>query len=99
STMLDPKFVLNNADLVKKAIEDKKAANEFTDVDEFFALDERRKKVLLEVEALKAEKNKFSKEIGVLMGKLKGALVGGSDDITAINTVIADLQHKSGAKD
>src|SRR5436190_3794190 len=97
--MLDAKFVLANPDVVKKAIEDKKAANEFTDVDEFFALDERRKKVLLEVEAIKAEKNKVSKEIGVLMGRLKGAVVGGSDDIGAINTMVAELQKQSSAKD
>jgi seryl-tRNA synthetase len=97
--MLDSKFVLAHPDAVKKAIEDKKAANEFTDVDEFFVLDERRKKVLLEVEALKSEKNKISKEIGVLMGKLKSAMVAGSDDIAAINTMVAEMQHQSSAKD
>ena len=43
-------------------------------------------RALLEVEALKSEKNKFSKEIGVLMGRLKGAMVAGSDDIAAIRS-------------
>ncbi|HLX61703.1 MAG TPA: serine--tRNA ligase [Planctomycetota bacterium] len=97
--MLDPKFVLANLAVVKKAIEDKKAANDFTDVDEFVTLDERRKKVVLEVEALKAEKNKISKEIGVLMGKLKGSMTSGSDDIAVINTMVAELQKNSKAKD
>ena len=97
--MLDPKFVLANPDVVKKAIEDKKAANEFTDVAEFQTLDEQRKKVVVEVETLKAEKNKFSKEIGVLMGKLKGALAAGSDDISVINNMVAELQKGSKAKD
>ena len=97
--MLDPKFVLANPDVVKKAIEDKKAANEFTDVDEFQTLDDRRKKVLVEVETLKAEKNKISKEIGVLMGKLKGSMTSGSDDISAVNTIIAEMQKVSKAKD
>lgn len=97
--MLDFKFVLANPGVVKKAIEDKKAANEFTDVDELVTLDERRKKVVLEVEALKAEKNKFSKEIGVLMGRLKGAMASGSDDIAVINTMVAELQKASKAKD
>ncbi len=96
--MLDFKFVLANPGVVKKAIEDKKAANEFTDVDELVTLDERRKKVVLEVEALKAEKNKFSKEIGVLMGRLKGAMASGSDDIAVINTMVAELQKASKAR-
>src|SRR5579862_823776 len=99
TAMLDPKFVLANLAVVKKAIEDKKAANDFTDVDEFVTLDERRKKVVLEVEALKAEKNKISKEIGVLMGKLKGSMTSGSDDIAVINTMVAELQKNSKAKD
>ncbi len=97
--MLDFKYVLANPDIVKSAINDKKAANEFTDVDEFMTLDEQRKKVVLEVEALKADKNKASKEIGVLMGKLKGAMASGSDDISVINNMVVELQKASKAKD
>ena len=93
--MLDFKYVLAHPDVVKKAIEDKKAANEFTDVDEFAAIDEQRKKVVLEVEALKAEKNKASKEIGMLMGKLKGAMASGSDDISANMSPIDKLPSVS----
>ena len=74
--MLDPKFVLANLELVQKAIDEKKAANEFTDLKQLPLLEERRKKAIFEFETLKAEKNKLSKEIGMRMGKLKGAATG-----------------------
>ena len=98
--MLDYKFVLANPDAVKKVIECKKAANEFTDVDEFFKLEEQRKKVILEVEALKAEKNKLSKEIGAKMGRLKGAMASASPaEIAAVNSEIGELQKRSKGQD
>lgn len=98
--MLDHKLVLSNPAAVKKAIEDKKAGNEFTDVDEFAALEERRKKVIIEVEALKAEKNKLSKEIGAKMGQLKGVMKSASPaEIAAVNAEIGEMQKRSKSQD
>jgi seryl-tRNA synthetase len=98
--MLDYKVVLVNLEAVKKAIEDKRAANEFTDVDEFVKLEEERKRVILEVEALKAEKNKLSKDIGARMGRLKSASAkGAAEDLAKINAEVADLQKQSKSKD
>ncbi|HYG73593.1 MAG TPA: serine--tRNA ligase [Planctomycetota bacterium] len=92
--MLDLKFVLANLDLVQKAINDKKAANEHTDLKKLPVLEEQRKKVILEAETLKAEKNKLSKEIGAKMGKSK-ALAADTEKLLAANAEIAELQRKS----
>lgn len=98
--MLDHKFVLSNPAAVKKAIEDKRAANEFTEVDEFTKLEERRKTVIIEVEALKADKNKLSREIGGKMGQLKGLMTGASPaEIAAVNAEIGELQKRSKSQD
>ncbi len=58
STMLDIKFIRNNPDIVKKAIKNKKVD---LDLDELISVDEERRKILGEVEALKAEQNQRSK--------------------------------------
>ncbi|HEY3321751.1 MAG TPA: serine--tRNA ligase [Planctomycetota bacterium] len=92
--MLDLKFVLANLDLVQKAIDDKRAANEYTDLKVLPALEDARKKSILEGEQLKAEKNKLSKEIGAKMGKLKAA-AGDPDKLTAANAEVAEIQKKS----
>jgi seryl-tRNA synthetase len=92
--MLDLKFVLANLETVQRAIDDKSAANEFTDLKKLASLEEQRKTAIQEVEKLKAEKNKLSKDIGARMGQLKAA---GSDPekFKAINTEIGELQTKS----
>jgi len=58
--MLDPKFIRANPELLKKAIQDK---GEKADIDEFLALDEKRRHIIAEVENLKAERNTASMEI------------------------------------
>jgi seryl-tRNA synthetase len=94
--MLDLKYVLANLELVQKALEDKKAANEHTDLKKLPVLEENRKKVILEAETLKAEKNKLSKEIGAKMGKAR-SVADKSAMIPAVSAEIADLQKKSGS--
>jgi len=94
--MLDLKFVLANLELVQKAIDDKKAANEYTDLQRLPALEDLRKKCIQEAEKLKAEKNKLSKDIGVRMGRTK-ALAGDQEKLAAANGEIAELQKKSKA--
>ena len=92
--MLDYKYVLANLDLVQRAIDDKKAANEHTDLKKLPLLEDRRKTVILESEKLKAEKNKLSKDIGAKMGRSK-ALASDSALLPGINFEIADLQKES----
>ena len=66
--MLDLKFIRENSDLVKKAIKDR---NLNLDLEGLIRLDDSRRKVLTEVEALRAEKNKANDEItGLLKKKL-----------------------------
>ena len=63
--MLDIKFVRENPDLVDKACESRQNAH--WDREKFFELDEERRSVIAEVEALQAARNSASKEIGQLM--------------------------------
>lgn len=58
--MLDIKFIRENAEAVKENCINR---NVKCDVDELLALDERRRKLLLQVEDLKAEKNRLNDEI------------------------------------
>ena len=63
--MLDIKFVRENPDLVDKSCESRQNAH--WDREKFFELDEERRSVIAEVEALQAARNSASKEIGQLM--------------------------------
>ena len=67
--MLDIKFVRENPDLVDKACESRQNAH--WDREKFFELDEERRSVIAEVEALQAARNSASKEIGQLMRESK----------------------------
>ena len=68
--MLDIKLIRDNPDLVRKKLASRNAGDERF-VDEVLSLDEQRRKLLSEVEQLKAHRNKVSKEIGALMGQKK----------------------------
>ncbi len=69
--MLDIKFVRSNPELVKENIKNKFQDEKLPLVDEVLELDARNRDIKKEVEALRAEKNKLSKEIGKLMGQKK----------------------------
>lgn len=68
--MLDLKFVVENADKVKAAM--KTRSGEY-DVDAAVKLDARRREILREVEALKAERNRESAQIAELKKKKEDA--------------------------
>jgi len=90
--MLDVRFILQNAELVKKAIKDKHSDNEHTNVDRFVQLDEERRKAQTECDQLSAKKNQISKQIGPLMGQMKRV----EDELrTAIETKVSGLQKQS----
>ena len=69
--MLDIKFVRNNPDVVKQNIKNKFQHEKLPLVDEVIELDKRNREIKQEVEALRAEKNKASKEIGAMMAQKK----------------------------
>ena len=69
--MLDIKFVRNNPDVVKQYIKNKFQDEKLPLVDEVIELDKRNREIKQEVEALRAEKNKASKEIGAMMAQKK----------------------------
>ncbi len=57
--MLDIKFIRDNTDKVKKAIQDKRIS---LDLEKLLDLDTKRRDLLTEMESLQATKNQFSKE-------------------------------------
>ena len=69
--MLDIKFVRNNPEAVKQNIKNKFQDEKLPLVDEVLELDQKNRDIKQEVEALRAEKNKISKEIGALMAQGK----------------------------
>src|SRR5512137_2139417 len=68
--MLDIKLIREQPELVRQRLATRGAGEEGR-IDEVLRLDERRRKVLTEVEALKAQRKRVSKEIGALMGQKK----------------------------
>ena len=69
--MLDIKFVRNNPDVVKQNIKNKFQDQKLPLVDEVIELDQKNRDIKGEVEALRAEKNKISKQIGACMAQGK----------------------------
>ena len=88
--MLDAKFVRENPEIVRAAMESR-GSN--WDVDEFLALDEKRRAIIPQVESLQAERNAASKQIGALMkeGKreeaeaAKAQIAGIKDEIAGLD--------------
>jgi len=88
--MLDIKFIRENKEIVKEALKNR---NLKIDIDELVKLDEDRRSLLVEAEALKAERNKANDEISGLMKAKKNP----KDIIAKMKVVsqkIADLDKK-----
>ena len=68
--MLDIKLIRERPDFVRQRLATRGAGDEAR-IDELLKLDEQRRKLLGEVEALKAQRKRVSKEIGALMGQKK----------------------------
>lgn len=86
--MLDIKFIRENPDIIKKSIKDR--GMKF-DLEEFLDLDRDKRKMLIEVEGLKAEKNKASKG-----GKPGPEVIA---KMKSISQKISDLDAKVGEID
>ncbi len=69
--MLDLKFVRSNPEVVRQNIKNKFQDEKLPLVDEVLELDSRNREIKQEVEALRAQRNKISKQIGALMAQGK----------------------------
>jgi seryl-tRNA synthetase len=67
NTMIDIKFLRENPEVVKQNIRNKFQDSKLPLVDEVIALDKENREIKQEVEALRANRNKLSKQIGGLM--------------------------------
>ncbi len=72
ATMLDIKVIREQPEYVRQRLAARGAGDE-TKIDELLSLDEKRRHLLAEVENLKAQRNRVSKEIGALMAQKKSA--------------------------
>ncbi|HZF02228.1 MAG TPA: serine--tRNA ligase [Methylomirabilota bacterium] len=68
--MLDIKLIREKPDFVRQRLATRGAGDE-AKIDELIKFDDQRRKILAEVETLKATRNRVSKEIGALMGQKK----------------------------
>lgn len=70
-TMLDIKFVRENPDVVRQNIKNKFQDAKLPLVDEVLRLDKENREIKQELQALQADRNRISKEIGKLMAQGK----------------------------
>ena len=69
--MLDIKFLRENPEVVKQNIQNKFQDQKLPLVNEVIELDKENREIKQEVQALRANRNKLSKQIGALMGQGK----------------------------
>ena len=81
--MLDIKFVRENLAVVEEAMKNRNAS---FDSARFTELDEERRAAIAEEEALQAERNSSSKEIGKLMGQ------GKKEEAEAMKARVAEVK-------
>lgn len=87
--MLDIKFIKNNAELVKQAMKNRQKPMDDV-IDEIISLDEKRLKLISEVEAMRAEQNAFNKKIP--------AMKKSSEDTTEIMVKMKEISNAAAEK-
>ena len=100
--MLDLKFVRENPEIVKQNIKNKFQDRKLPLVDEVIALDEEHRKIKQEAEALRADRNRISKQIGALMAQgkkeeaeeVKKQVTAESERLEALSTQESELEEK-----
>ena len=100
--MLDIKFVRENPDIVRQNIKNKFQDRKLPLVDEVLELDVRNREIKKEVEALRAERNKLSKQIGALMGQgkkeeaeaVKAQVAASADRVAALTEEEKEVEAK-----
>jgi seryl-tRNA synthetase len=94
--MLDIRLIRERPDFVRQRLATRGAGDEAR-IDEVLSCDELRRKLLGEVEALKALRKRVSKEIGALMGQNKLAEADAKKKETAdLGSRIAELDKQAG---
>ncbi|MCM8760805.1 MAG: serine--tRNA ligase [Candidatus Omnitrophica bacterium] len=93
--MLDIKFIRDNKEIVKEALKNR-GLN--LDIDELLSLDEEKRKLLIDVERLKAERNKANDEISALI-KAKKNPKDIIDGMKSISQKISEFDKKVGELD
>ena len=91
--MLDIKFVRENPDIVRENIRKKFQDRKLPLVDEVLELDKKNREIKQEVEALRAEKNRLAKEVGVLMQQ------GKKDEAEQLKNKVRESSAKMDALD
>ena len=100
--MLDIKFVRENPEVVKQNIKNKFQDSKLPLVDEVLELDQKNREIKGEVEALRAEKNKTSKQIGAMMAQgkkeeaeeLKRKVTESADKMEALSAEEKEVEEK-----
>ena len=100
--MLDIKFVRNNPEVVKENIKKKFQDEKLPLVDEVLELDKKNRDIKQEVEVLRAERNKISKEIGACMAQgkkdeaeeLKKKVQANADRVESLSNEEKDVEAK-----
>ncbi len=100
--MIDIKFLRENPDIVKENIKKKFQDSKLPLVDEVIELDEQRRSNQAKADALRAERNKYSKQIGALMGQgkkdeaeeMKKLVTEKSDELARLEELEAELNEK-----
>jgi seryl-tRNA synthetase len=102
--VLDIKLIREKTGFVRQRLATRGAGDE-AKIDELLKLDEQRRKLLTELESLKAQRNRVSKEIGALMGQKKIAEADAKkaetkdlgDKISALDKQAAEIEVARGA--
>src|SRR5512139_1217614 len=93
--MLDLNLIREQPDLVRTSLKNRQM--DASPVDDILRLDEKRRSLLTQVEALKAERNAVSKEIGKMKDAAKrekkiAAMREVGDEIAALDKEVADVE-------
>ncbi len=100
--MLDIKFLRENPDVVKQNIKNKFQDQKLPLVDEVIELDQERRAAQGEADQLRADRNKFSRQIGALMGQgkkeeaeeMKAKVKEFGDKLAALEVKESELDEK-----
>jgi len=88
--MLDPRFVRENLDYIRRAMANRRSEWDFRG---FSAFDEERREMIAKVETLQARRNEASKQVGALMKD------GKRDEAEALKTEVRDINSQIDSMD
>ena len=100
--MLDIRFLRENPDVVKENIKKKFQDGKLPLVDEVIELDAKKRETQQEADALRADRNKLSKQIGALMGQgkkeeaeaVKAQVAAGAKRLEELSVLEKELDEK-----